>query len=580
MSNTPISTAIQSAMKSKTTGKISLGLVLIGLNAASITNANAGVLFDYFQVQADAVKAVFGKQGAVIQDAGWNQFKGALNDFDIISTAVNGMDLANNKSALTSKVDYLFSGVGENIGIYDSGLISTGKVLSDISLAIGKTEDYIDLASVPKELVSSVKEISKNVNNIAAALQDIAKYNPSGINKLVSILQPSVDGDEFIKQYFENNAGLRKALGDSFEISNLGTTAYKEAIGKILAASLIKGVEADFNQYKEAGGLGKKLMVQDMLVLEWKRQNPEEKISNELDVYKYENGWFSLETLKKEKIDPVQRDSKLFLALEQPSVVSSYDLKQEQLRLEKKTAELVAQQEERSRQQEWSTNTMQNQLSAITVGGTSHIGSAVYFTGRSPSVDSVRENRHTVAHLQTVREASQYTNGFIIKAPVDIVLRWGANPSDLDSHLTGPASANPMDATRFHTYYAAPGNLNAAPGALLYRDVTTGLGPEQTRINTVLPGVYRFYVHDFTNGGATNSTALSNSGAVVTLHQSGSLTLPQGQNLGSQVAAIPVPTNQVGTVWQAFELDTRTGILNRTTTFSNVSNPTSVPFNQ
>lgn len=217
----------------------------------------------------------------------------------------------------------------------------------------------------------------------------------------------------------------------------------------------------------------------------------------------------------------------------------------------------------------YSTAIMQNQLAAITNGGTSHIGSAVYFMGRSPSVDAVRENQHTVAHMQTVREASQYTNGFIIQAPVDIVLRWGATPSDLDSHLTGPATSNLADGTRFHISYSARGSLTSAPNALLYRDVTSSYGPEQTRINTVQPGVYRFYVHDFSNGGNASSTALSSSGATVSLYAAGSRTLPEGNNLGAQVSTMNVPTGQAGTVWNAFELDSRTGILNKVGTITN-----------
>ncbi len=227
-----------------------------------------------------------------------------------------------------------------------------------------------------------------------------------------------------------------------------------------------------------------------------------------------------------------------------------------------------------------SSTLMQNQLTAITQGGSSHIGSAAYFMGRSPSQDFVRESRNTIARIPTIRETSQVTDGFIIQAPVDIVLRWGATPSDLDSHLTGPATANPNDATRFHTNFANQGSLNSAPNVLLYRDETTSFGPEQTRINVVQRGVYRFYVHDFTNQSSVNSTALSNSGAVVTLHSAGSLTLPEGNNLGREVARIPVPTNRVGTAWQAFELDSRTGILNSTSQFRNVSNSASVPFNQ
>lgn len=53
------------------------------------------------------------------------------------------------------------------------------------------------------------------------------------------------------------------------------------------------------------------------------------------------------------------------------------------------------------------TNLMQNQLTAYTQGSSSHIGSAAYFMGRSPSQDFVRESRNTVAHIPTIRETSK-----------------------------------------------------------------------------------------------------------------------------------------------------------------------------
>lgn len=241
-------------------------------------------------------------------------------------------------------------------------------------------------------------------------------------------------------------------------------------------------------------------------------------------------------------------------------------------------ASMDRQREETRRGGAVSASILRQQVTAITLGGSSHIGSAAYFIGNSPVVDTVRESNFTVARVATVRETSQFTNGTILQAPVDVVLRWGAAPSDLDSHLTGPMADN--SALRFHTYFGARGSLGALPNAQLYRDDTTAFGPEQTRINVVQPGVYRFYVHDFTNKALTNSTALSNSGAAVSLHVSGSFSLPEGDNLGQEVARIAVPANRVGTAWQAFELDSRTGILNRTEEIRNIDNPEAVPFNQ
>jgi len=238
-------------------------------------------------------------------------------------------------------------------------------------------------------------------------------------------------------------------------------------------------------------------------------------------------------------------------------------------------------------------NLMQNQLTAITQGGTSKIGTASYFIGRSPAKDKVekprnysdalREQKFNVADLKGIRESSQYTNGQILSAPVDILLNWGPNPADLDSHLTGPMADG--SSTRFHTYFSSRGSLESAPNALLHSDYTNHQAgganlPEQTRINTLNEGVYRFYVHDYTNRDATGSTALANSGATVTFHNAGSTSIVEGEGIGAEVARIAVPTDGVGNTWEAFELDSRTGILNKTTQFRNVSDPAQVPFNE
>lgn len=79
-----------------------------------------------------------------------------------------------------------------------------------------------------------------------------------------------------------------------------------------------------------------------------------------------------------------------------------------------------------------------------------------------------------------------------------IKLTWGANPQDLDSHLTGP---NP-DGTRFHIYYGLKGSLTVPPFANLDVDNTTGFGPEVITINTFTPGVYRYTV-DHYSGSST-----------------------------------------------------------------------------
>ena len=63
---------------------------------------------------------------------------------------------------------------------------------------------------------------------------------------------------------------------------------------------------------------------------------------------------------------------------------------------------------------------------------------------------------------------------------IRVVLTWGANPSDLDAHLTGPTA----DASRFHVFYppSSRGSGGASPFAVLDVDDTSSFGPETITI--------------------------------------------------------------------------------------------------
>jgi hypothetical protein len=239
---------------------------------------------------------------------------------------------------------------------------------------------------------------------------------------------------------------------------------------------------------------------------------------------------------------------------------------------------------------------MQQNLTSITLGGSSHIGSASYYLGRSPNQDRIdisnadRVERFDGAKILSVQQREQYTTpaGSItnLVAPVDVVLNWNQSVAkgqlDLDSHLTAPAGLGDDSSVRSHTYFSSKGSIDTAPYVLLYRDVIPaggGSGAEQTRIQVLQNGVYRFYVHDYTNSDKTNSTALSQSGANVTVFNGGKNIPTEGQNLGTPLgSAINVPTNQQGNVWRAFELDSRTGVLKPINApLGNASAPASVP---
>lgn len=133
----------------------------------------------------------------------------------------------------------------------------------------------------------------------------------------------------------------------------------------------------------------------------------------------------------------------------------------------------------------------------------------------------------------------------IILSPVGagiarVVLTWGAAPSDLDAHLTGPDSTT---GNRFHVFFGDQGRSDSLPHAALDIDNTDGFGPETITITKQFSGVYRFSVHDYTDSDLNPSSALAGSGARVQLFLNGAL---------SKEFFVP---NQPGTLWTVFELN-------------------------
>ena len=125
-----------------------------------------------------------------------------------------------------------------------------------------------------------------------------------------------------------------------------------------------------------------------------------------------------------------------------------------------------------------------------------------------------------------------------------IILSWGEEPSDLDSHLTGPTP----DSSRFHIFFS---NETYAVNDIVYADLdlddTDSVGPETTTIYQQISGVYRFSVHDYSNKSSLESNALSTSGAQVKVYRGDGL-----------IATFNVPVNQGGTLWTVFELNGNT----------------------
>lgn len=123
-----------------------------------------------------------------------------------------------------------------------------------------------------------------------------------------------------------------------------------------------------------------------------------------------------------------------------------------------------------------------------------------------------------------------------------IVLTWGQNPSDLDSHLLVPVSdTNPNEG--FHIYFGNKGSQNqdVYPHAYLDVDDTTSYGPETITIFRRLTQKYKYYVHHYSGTGD-----LANSSAVVKVY------------IGNQlVKNYNVPTQQTSDhrYWYVFDIN-------------------------
>ncbi len=83
---------------------------------------------------------------------------------------------------------------------------------------------------------------------------------------------------------------------------------------------------------------------------------------------------------------------------------------------------------------------------------------------------------------------------------IAITLSWGENPSDLDSHLTGPNGSG----GQFLIYYIDKTTTVNGKGIFLDVDDTTSFGPEITTITRLAEaGTYSFYVHLYGGTGST-----------------------------------------------------------------------------
>ena len=135
---------------------------------------------------------------------------------------------------------------------------------------------------------------------------------------------------------------------------------------------------------------------------------------------------------------------------------------------------------------------------------------------------------------------------------IRIVLEWGQNPRDLDSHMVG--RYNSSSSSTYHVYY---GNKSAYDGSVeicnLDVDDTTSYGPETITLNPTTSGAYYYYIHHYAGEGT-----IATSGATIKVYQ--------GQNL---VKTFNVPAMQgSGIYWNVFAYKNGEFIVNNTITSS------------
>lgn len=143
------------------------------------------------------------------------------------------------------------------------------------------------------------------------------------------------------------------------------------------------------------------------------------------------------------------------------------------------------------------------------------------------------------AHLSSIMRESQYR----------FVVSWGRTPADLDAHVSGPTPGG----GEFHISYR---NMKTwGRRHFLDRDDTDGYGPETITLEKLDPGMYRFWIHNYSDKDSPSSTALSWSGAIARLYRESSL-----------LAEVRVPEGFAGTTWNVFEMNGSTGELTSTDT--------------
>lgn len=144
-------------------------------------------------------------------------------------------------------------------------------------------------------------------------------------------------------------------------------------------------------------------------------------------------------------------------------------------------------------------------------------------------------NSHLVLIPNSINSFDISLTPQISEGKMRIVLNWGAAPNDLDSHLKTPA----INGNSYHIYYSSRGDSTQAPYSTLDVDKRLGFGPETITVHQFFPGVYSYFVKQFTFDGS-----LPSSNAVVQIYTKDGL-----------VKTYNAPSTGSGMYWHVCNID-------------------------
>ena len=134
-----------------------------------------------------------------------------------------------------------------------------------------------------------------------------------------------------------------------------------------------------------------------------------------------------------------------------------------------------------------------------------------------------------------------------------VVLTWGEVPYDLDSHMWVPMGGSSC----YHVYYSNRGSITESPYTSLDIDDTSSYGPETITVYQAMPGVYQYWVYNF-----SGDPDITTSEANVKIYN------------GTQLLNnYDIPTAPEGwRAWHVFDINVLTNTIQTINEFDNIEN--------